>query len=376
MNPEYQHQLETQRKDARDAAIQALEAIYRPSYPPAGSGVPAYTAVPQIGGNTPGGTPVSSSPNTVTGPNPTDTAAAPGTDQNASNPNQTDQPRTDPSADGPTAAQPTGTNPASLGLPTGSPATNTAPGTTTMPGTTTTTAGLSPGTTTGASPTGSPTGIGPLGALGTGSRPGGPGSSQPGTPGATGPGEGRNPLGATGRGSSGSPMGPMTPGMAGQRKDGQDDERQHQIPDYLRGIQPEWTEGLPAPVGVIGSDLIPEQDNTYQRIEPAPAPANHAPAVTIPARADATPSISAFTEDHSRSGPAASTPHPEQSADAAAPSPATPDSEQTTRISPALASLFAEYGWTAEPTQEPADARQPRSTKNEGSAAPTAGTDR
>lgn len=44
-----------------------------------------------------------------------------------------------------------------------------------------------------------------------------------------------------------------------QRKDKEED-REHLTPDFLKGVQPEWTEGLETPAGVIGADSIADFD--------------------------------------------------------------------------------------------------------------------
>lgn len=254
VNPDYQHAQETARKNARDAAIHALESLYTPSFPPAGAGVPAYIPVPQIGGGADdraaggGG-----------GANGTGTGG-----RGSGSGNESGKPSTgDPHAPGSDQNNPAQTNPAAAGG-SGSPAAQTKPSTlgpTGLPGdtagTSTTPAGLGAGSTGGLPGSGSG-GFGGIGGLGGGSRPGSPGASRPGSP--TGAPGVDSRAAAAARGAAGT-MGPMAPGAAGKRKEGEED-REHRIPDYLRGVQPEWLEGLRGHDGVIGGDLVRNEDDS------------------------------------------------------------------------------------------------------------------
>lgn len=132
INPEFDEQVRTAREQARQAAIRALNSAYTPTFPPAGTGVPAYINVPQIAGtdgpniNTTANT-GANGPSSLSG-NPT------GADPQSPSQNFTGAaPSTEPDAPA--------TNPAALGLPTELlPNTNNTP---TTPASTTP-AGLSP----------------------------------------------------------------------------------------------------------------------------------------------------------------------------------------------------------------------------------------
>ncbi|GAA1643768.1 hypothetical protein GCM10009764_76750 [Nocardia ninae] len=282
INPEFDEQVRTAREQARQAAIRALNSAYTPTFPPAGTGVPAYTTVPQIAGTDA----PNISPSADTGANGPSNVGGDPPDADPESPTQS-LTGAAPSADPNVPA----TNPAGLGLPTGLvPDTNNA---STNPASTTP-AGLSPNTTTspgipGTSPgspgvgpynssPGSPSGPGPGGLGAPSSLPGGPGSSRPGTPGASPVGAGTPSAGARpGVGTPARQMGaPIAPGAGARR---QDDEAEHSAPDYLRRVQPDWTEGLESPSGTIGADLVPDHDVAFNMNEsrhedavPNPAP--------------------------------------------------------------------------------------------------------
>lgn len=65
----------------------------------------------------------------------------------------------------------------------------------------------------------------------------------------------------------------MAPGAGARR---QDDEAEHSAPDYLRRVQPDWTEGLESSSGAIGADLVPDADSVSTApaaaVNPEPAP--------------------------------------------------------------------------------------------------------
>jgi hypothetical protein len=62
-------------------------------------------------------------------------------------------------------------------------------------------------------------------------------------------------------------MGSMSPHLPGKHSEGKDEEREHFSPDYLRGIQSEFTDGLPSPVEVIGEDLAATDYNPYRQVD-------------------------------------------------------------------------------------------------------------
>jgi hypothetical protein len=67
-------------------------------------------------------------------------------------------------------------------------------------------------------------------------------------------------------------MSPFGPGAGAKRKDGEDDG-EHRSPSYLRRVAPDWTEGLAAPVDVIGADQVPPA---------SPSAETHAATYTFP----------------------------------------------------------------------------------------------
>lgn len=244
VNPEFSDQDRAARELARQEAVRALNNIYKPTYPPAGSGVPTYVAVPQIDGDTPDapggispGTPGSPVTTSTTPPGAT---TAPGTPGEASPPGGDSPAGLDPSQLG--ALE--GLIPETAGTP-GDPAATTpagvTPSSTTMPG--------SPGLGTPAPTVDNPDQPGR-----TVNGPGGPGA----------PGTSTTPPGAMAAGARGaSPAGrgsmmPAAPGAGANRR--QEDDNEHTAPDYLRRVYDEWTEGLAHPEGVIGADPAFEPD--------------------------------------------------------------------------------------------------------------------
>ncbi|WP_051133261.1 hypothetical protein [Nocardia paucivorans] len=228
---------ERQKEEMRQVAIGVMNSVYKPTYQPAGEGVPTFVPV-----SAPGDDPTGSVPGT-TGPSP----SGPGSN-----------------VPGSTTGTPTTTSP---GQPnsqqTGIEDPQTVAANTTQAGTTgqspTTQTGTSPGTTPSDTPRGIPTGTPTV--TGTPSRPGIP--SRPGVPGRTGtpqvPAPGRSVPGAPGipgantpaaaaasrtarpMGMSGMP-GMMSPG--GARRGG-DDESERKTPDYLIGDRQEELFGPP-----------------------------------------------------------------------------------------------------------------------------------
>ncbi|MGK8468295.1 hypothetical protein [Nocardia cyriacigeorgica] len=264
ISPEYADSDRAARELARQEAVRAMNTVYKPNFPPAGSGVPSYVEVPQIGGGDGSSSgPSIGRPNGPGGPG----GAPPGGD--------TGQPGAGAPA-GQTPPEPgqgqpkTGLEglgiPKGLGLPEGL-----LPGADSTTPASTTAAGLGPNATSSPNSVGlgspGPGGSGPgldgsdrAGrSLGDG---GGPGSSRPGAPGAgTGLAPGAAGAGSRpGAGGRGMPMAPMAPG--GRRDSNSKNESEHSAPDYLRGVSDEWTEGLGSPVGVIGEGLEPEFDSS------------------------------------------------------------------------------------------------------------------
>lgn len=368
INPDYSDQLDTAQTQARQAAIQALNTVYKSTFPPAGTGVPTYATVPHIGGDQGQGAGNTNSSGTGTGTGTdgsTTTGNPPGTESG--------QPQ---DATTPTSTTPTGSTPASTTAagtsPTGTGSTSAGPNT---PSTTTTPTGVgnNPSLTTSGPGvrTGSP------GGPGTSSRVGGPGYSvpaTPSTPGATTPGGGASGTVAPGAtrpavGTSGAP------GAGSRRKSGEDDG-EHHAPDYLRGVAEDWTEGLGTPVDVIGANA-PHDHDPFLRYQPtAPMPAGvtaDTSLATASANAPATAPISAPV-------PASTEPTPRSSVDGPKLADADPDTdiEPTTSESsgfsgagPGLDDLLAQYGWDvdASPDTDPnpgASAHDERSGSESG----------
>ncbi|WP_225728621.1 MULTISPECIES: hypothetical protein [unclassified Nocardia] len=276
VNPAADDQASTAREQARQAAIRAVNSIYTPAFPPAGTGVPAYMAVPQVsnGGDAPD--------SSISG-KPGDTVSRRGNDPNNHPPEDNSgspkQDPTDPNAD-PSKTQPTATDPSSATNPTSRTAPdNLSSGTKTDPAATSTTpAGLNPGTTTSpGSPAlnpKSPPPANPSTPNRSNPGPGSPGTLRPGLPGTTPPGivtPGIATRGAptTAAGQTGS----LAPGAARRKED--NNETEHRAPDYLRQVHPDWTDGLGPSIGVIGDDL--DVTSTGLRAETASAADQYIP---------------------------------------------------------------------------------------------------
>lgn len=242
--------LDRYKEDQRLVAVQVMNMAYKPTYQPAGDGVPSFVPVQAPGdspGTTnpnstspggPGGTTTSTSPGGVTpggetpgGENPGEEAApeTPGTEEES-------QTTTAGTEDNPATQQPAGTT---TGTPTGDPQRTT-------PSTTTTgSPSVAPG-----SPSGSP------------SRPGGtpqaqtPGKTVTSTPGAQNVPSGGPAAAAAASSAAGANRGMsgmMSPGAAGRRGE---DDAEHTIPDYLIHDREEELFGAPitAVNGVLGAD--------------------------------------------------------------------------------------------------------------------------
>ncbi|WP_459548125.1 hypothetical protein [Nocardia sp. X0981] len=242
MSPEYADQARAAQEVARQEAVRALNNIYKPTYPPAGSGVPTYVMVPQIGGDTPG-TPAGTSPSPPGSP-----GAAPVTPDDGTPPQQNP---VAPGGENPLALDPEqlgaleGLLPDTGEVPGGDPAATTPAGVT--PSSTATPGG--PGAPGPGTQSPGPSSPEPPGRTVNG--PGGPGTAAvpPAAAAAAGPRGGASP----GRGS----MMPAMPGAAGAGRRGENDD-EHSAPDYLRRVHDDWTEGLGSPVGVIGADPADE----------------------------------------------------------------------------------------------------------------------
>ncbi|GGK40660.1 hypothetical protein [Nocardia camponoti] len=242
-NPETDEKNRNAEKERRDAMIRALDSMYTPVFPPSGAGVPAFLEVAAAGG--PGGQPAGPGANGDGGgsgvPNagqkpastPEQPTALTGTPADTNAPKNTDTKQDSTPSDAP-ATTPAETTPAS-----------TQPGATT-PGSSPAVPGGQSSAPGGGSPGGSPGLGGTIGAPTAGRAiPGGAGA-----PGAT-------PVGATSSGGRGAADGrSMMPGMPGAAGRGanRDDESEHYAPDYLRGVHPDWTDGIVAYSGVIGGE--------------------------------------------------------------------------------------------------------------------------
>lgn len=272
-NPQAMDQAEVEREKARQDAIRALDSIYTPSFPPSGANVPAYLDVPKIAG-VGDGNPSAGGWNSGTGAGGSEGLSATGPEPVAA-------PSAEPPGAGPQDASPAATNPAGVGVPQGLLPT----GTGTEPAATTA-AGMGPGAGGSSSPGATGSG-GPGGGYGGSgpsvASPGGLGASRPGMPAFGMPGgafAAETGAGAAGRGAAaaakpGTPMGGIPHGAHG-RGDDKDDEREHRTPDYLKGIQPDWEQGLQAPSGIIDADSAPRFDAADDRYIP---PQTFAPTV-------------------------------------------------------------------------------------------------
>ncbi|MEV4237997.1 hypothetical protein AB0J47_22785 [Nocardia sp. NPDC049737] len=359
INPEYSDQVDNAREEARQAAIRALNSVYKETFPPAGTGVPTYATVPQLGTNTdPGG--IAANPGGVD-------PGLSGTDLSKSG----DPSRRDATA-GPTTTQPsstaaTDTSPTGIRTP---DLTGSTPSTTTAPAS----VSSGPGASGASVLTGLGRGASSPGGAGTTPRTGGPGSSVPGAPGASTPGSVGSATGAAAATRAGiGTSGPMAPGAGARRKDGEGDG-EHHAPDYLRGVASDWTEGLDTPVEVIGDAGYPDAD-PYAIVEPIPPTPVRTPQPAAPTFVEAAPVEPRNTVDAAAAPTANTVPVSDSSA--------TPDAGIETKptgsagfsgTGPSLDSLFAEYGWSTDdspapptvldagaPTEPPGQAEKPRS---------------
>lgn len=242
-----------QQEEQRQVAIDVMNTVYKPTYQPAGDGVPTFVPVSAPGDDSTGPGP-SGSTTTTTGTgtpgsgSTTDPAGEnPAGDQPASSTGEDTESTTAASTEQPT------TN--STGTTSGDPQRSTPSGTTTTAGTP-----AYPGAPGRPSTPGSP------GQPGTPQAPA-PGRSVPGTPGsATAPGAATTAATRAGRptGMGGMP-GMMSPG--GARKG--EDEQEHQTPDYLIIDRSEELLGTeqPAVPGALGADVEaaqPAREDDYR----------------------------------------------------------------------------------------------------------------
>lgn len=254
INPDYAQQLDTQRQAARNAAVHAMEILYKPGYPPAGSAVPAYTTVPQIGDASPG-----------------DGKAGFGGAESASQTGGFD------SADAQTQQQPAGAagdamgahgNPHGAGNPASGMGSGGRGGSDRLGGTATTPTGLGSSGFGGPGAHGWGGGGGYSGGNGMPGHGGGYGGGRGGaTPGSPTP-ENAGRAAAAGGNSPGAAAGPMAPGLPGKRSD---EQREHRSPAYLRRVEPDWTAGIPEGLGVIGEDPSAAKPQPSDELKSEPA---------------------------------------------------------------------------------------------------------
>ncbi|MFI9511247.1 hypothetical protein [Nocardia sp. NPDC052566] len=331
-NPTFDEQADNAREQARQAAVRAVNSIYVPTFPPAGTGVPAYTTVPQIPG-------ANAAPDTLTGGRPGDVSTS-GADNSdgrqrpdnvgaPANPQAT-QPKTEPAATNAASTTPanaTSDNQSPGAKPAAAPPSTTPAGV--NPSTTTTTGTPRPSPKTPSlNNSGRPEGSSP--------KPGGPGTSRPGVPTTNTPGAGSPILGTRSTPGAGTgPMGPMAPGAGARRKD---DESEHRAPDYLRQVHPDWAEGLDKTAAVIGED--PHDTGIGNSTETASTPYQYAP-TAAPPPAPAEPRTPYYVDDSPSPAEPAS-PASTQPATASGPAPAdaAPEPEQT--IPPGESPMTAE----------------------------------
>lgn len=208
-----------QQEEARQVAIGVMNSVYKPTYQPAGDGVPTFVPVYAPGDGPAGTNPAGTNTNSPGTPGSTTEPPAGGT--------PSEQPGQQPGTEDPQE-----TTAASTETPAGN--TPTQQQTATTPSTTTTPGDTPRGTPTGTTTPGTPSSPGTPGAPGTPGSPSAPpvpGRNVAGTPGnPAAPGATTAASNATraGRPMTGMP-GMMSPGAARRGEDDQD----HKIPDYL-----------------------------------------------------------------------------------------------------------------------------------------------
>lgn len=387
INPTYQDQVDNAREQARQAAIRALNTVYKETFPPAGTGVPTYAIVPQTGLNGETGLPDSANHGNPgpAGTNPADTGKPPGAD--TTTPPQEGAPASPAT---PADQSPAATRPASTSVSDTSPAGVRTPDNTAANPSATTPASVANAPASPATPGLVGPGRGPSGITGPGTVPrtGGPGSSVPPAPGTSGVPSSGVPAAGTAAGRSGAgrpaiPMGPG-PGAGGKRKDGEG-ESEHYAPEYLRGVASEWTAGLGAPVEVIGAGGVPEADPYVNYAPPPPTPPSQPPTQTVAGSSQPQPQNPV---DNNAAPPASPSVSAQAHTEPTQPAvPVTPASENTATgpgasasierpdTRPSLAELFAEYGWNVNDSPETpgsadTDAKEIRSEGDTGTPRP------
>ncbi|WP_278262821.1 hypothetical protein [Nocardia sp. AG03] len=315
--------------------VAAMNTIYKPGYPPAGSGVPAYTFVPAAlagdgggQGNSSGpgntnqptgagdpstGTPENDQPTTPTTED--DTPADTGDQADAGDSSDASSDQSSTGSDGDPSTEPAQTTPA------GTVPTTVSPGSIPPGGTASPFGSGSPGATPGAG--------GPLG--------GAPGASIPGQPspgGAVSAAVG----GSAARPSMSPMMGPMGSG-AGQRRGEPDDE--HTAPEYLRQVQPDWLEGITTYDSVIGGEAIAAEPNPTQAHPTQPTPPPSAPPIPRPIPASLEPAPYNSAGDAPRTVAPAAVSEPTQPDR----SPSTETDAEPSAVSAEIAALLSEYNW-------------------------------
>ncbi|MFD3707508.1 hypothetical protein ACFWUP_30600 [Nocardia sp. NPDC058658] len=250
---------------ARDSVIQALDTTYTPVFPPSGTGVPAYVDMPVIGGGDPGGAnpgaggsngqnggpgadqgSPASIESAATTPAPTETEdSSQSSDQSSGDDSNSGQDSGDAATD-PSSTAPAGTDPAATQAGSPSPGSG-GPGS------------GSPGS--GGPGSGSPGSGGPgSGSPGGGGSAGGPGAVLGrAVPGVGTPTAGPGIAAAAGSGAGAGGRNGMMPGMGGAggagRGGNREESEEHYAPEYLRGVHPDWTEGILTYEGVIGGEV-------------------------------------------------------------------------------------------------------------------------
>ncbi|MGS2806125.1 hypothetical protein [Nocardia sp. MW-W600-9] len=269
-NPATDEQTRVAEAAARDAAIQALETTYTPVVPPSGAGVPAYGDLPVIGDGSGVADPGAGGSNgqngglganqdsPLTGDPAADTSQ-PSEDANA--PQDTGQSPGDDTGDDTNGGQDTddaATDPASTAPASTNPAQAASPST-----------GVPGGSGPGAGSPGS--GIPGSGSPGAGGSGGGVSGPVPGrsVPGVGAPTAGPGIAAGSGTGSGTGARNGMMPGMGAPgagRGGNREDSGEHYAPDYLRGVQPDWAEGIIAYNGVLGGEveLMPDPQPSAQ----------------------------------------------------------------------------------------------------------------
>ncbi|WP_225730482.1 MULTISPECIES: hypothetical protein [unclassified Nocardia] len=342
---------------ARNQAIDAVNRIYLPIFPPAGENVPALNPPPNVGSGDPSTD--TGSPYTQTG-YPTGT----GTDAHSKQPGDPSAPgqqdpntpaRTDPASTSTPTSPSSTANPVETGKLDTAPTSTPGPtNTSTTPTSVTTGPGDRPIRRDGPNDRGPRIGDRDQPGLRPGTdRPGSPLIGQPGQPGQ--PVQPGAPVGANAAAaaraagaSTSRSTSPMAPGAPGRRKD--DDERTRGVPDYLKRVQPELADLPPMLEGAIGGDHATWQPESETRVS----------------------WDSAYTDVQPSSA---------RSGEVAAPRPRTPLEEPGIRYDDSLPSKPSMQSGSATALQAPVTgghapaATAPESSRNRGPASPTGSTE-